>query len=445
MKATNYVIDVLGDFAEYSTISGDITLIPNNKYIVDTSASPSILTLPTANSKDEIVIFDQKGTFDTNNCTITSSENINGSSNDLTLDLKGLKLTMMYSDSSEGWKVKSLDSKYIKNAEIDKSNLNDGYVLQYNAINQKIEFQSFVERTQSPVLSGPSTGTEQSEIQINIDNHDSNFTYDVNITSGSFTRSANIIYWTLPDVVDDETHTLSVTAEDTISGYEVSLPTNKQVTVERFDAITDETQVVENTGFNGFIEDGEDYSIGSVEALSDTAWVLTIPEYQDTGENDFEKFTPKMRVLTDSFNIDGSSTVDSLILDGNDTGIDDFYLKYSGDNLVEMIGNVSGISVQSGEIDSMGSEQVFNSGNTYEISAVMIDDTHICVSYQDNSNSDYGTSIIGTISGNSISWGSEQVFNSGDTNYTSAVRIDDTHICVSYSDQGNSDYGTSII
>jgi len=104
------------------------------------------------------------------------------------------------------------------------------------------------------------------------------------------------------------------------------------------------------------------------------------------------------------------------------------------------IGTVLGSNI------SWGTEQVFNSsGNTYYISAVVLDSTHICVSYQDNGNSYYGTSIIGTISGNNISWGSESVFNAGNTSNISAVLLDSTHICVSYIDYDNSQYGTSII
>ena len=94
---------------------------------------------------------------------------------------------------------------------------------------------------------------------------------------------------------------------------------------------------------------------------------------------------------------------------------------------------------------SYGSEYVFNSASTYDISVSALDSTHFVVGYQDSSNSYYGTAIIGTISGSTISYGSEYVFNQAKTSYISVSAIDSTHFVVGYCDRGNSDYGTAII
>ena len=90
-------------------------------------------------------------------------------------------------------------------------------------------------------------------------------------------------------------------------------------------------------------------------------------------------------------------------------------------------------------------ESVFNSGSTYYISSVALDSTHVMISYRDASNSSYGTSIIGTINGTSITWGNESVFNNGSTGEISPVVLDSTHVMVNYKDGGNSYYGTSQI
>jgi len=103
------------------------------------------------------------------------------------------------------------------------------------------------------------------------------------------------------------------------------------------------------------------------------------------------------------------------------------------------IGTISGTSI------TWGSESVFNTATTTYISSAMLDSTHVLVSYRDSGNSSYGTSIIGTISGTSIAFGSESIFNSAYTSYTSSVMLDSTHVLVSYKDNGNSDYGTSIV
>jgi hypothetical protein len=94
---------------------------------------------------------------------------------------------------------------------------------------------------------------------------------------------------------------------------------------------------------------------------------------------------------------------------------------------------------------SYGSEYVFNSASTYSISISALDSTHFVVGYQDDGNSKYGTAIIGTISGSTISYGSEYVFNQASTSYISVSALDSTHFVVGYCDGGNSDYGTAII
>jgi hypothetical protein len=103
-------------------------------------------------------------------------------------------------------------------------------------------------------------------------------------------------------------------------------------------------------------------------------------------------------------------------------------------------------TISNGDVITFGSEYVFNSAQTEYISSAMIDSTHVMISYRDVGNSGgYGTSIVGTINGTSITLGSEYVFNSANTSYTSSVMIDSTHAMVSYRDHGNSFYGTSCI
>jgi len=108
-----------------------------------------------------------------------------------------------------------------------------------------------------------------------------------------------------------------------------------------------------------------------------------------------------------------------------------------------IVGTVSGTSI------SYGSEAVFNSGSSYYTSISFDPNTtgKFVVAYDDDANSDYGTAIVGTVSGTSISFGSEYVFNSGSTDYTS-VSFDPNaagKFVVAYRDVGNSGYGTAIV
>ena len=105
-----------------------------------------------------------------------------------------------------------------------------------------------------------------------------------------------------------------------------------------------------------------------------------------------------------------------------------------------IVGTVSGNSI------TFGSEVVFNSATTIASIDIACDTINekIIIAYSDGGNSSYGTAIVGTVSGNSITFGSEVVFNSATTTYTS-VTCDNTNgkTVVVYSDGANSGYLTA--
>ena len=105
-----------------------------------------------------------------------------------------------------------------------------------------------------------------------------------------------------------------------------------------------------------------------------------------------------------------------------------------------IVGTVSGTSI------SFGSAVAFESGATNQISTIYDSDAQkIVIAYQDDDNSDYGTAIVGTVSGTSISFGTAVAFESAATNYAQAVYDTSAKkVVITYSDGGNSDYGTVI-
>ena len=107
------------------------------------------------------------------------------------------------------------------------------------------------------------------------------------------------------------------------------------------------------------------------------------------------------------------------------------------------VGTVSGTSI------SYGSEVVFNAGNTgyCSLSFDPSNSDKFAVAYVDFGNSFYGTAIVGTVSGTSISYGSEYVFNAGTTQFTSLSFDPNTanKFVVSYQDYSNSSYGTAVV
>jgi hypothetical protein len=106
------------------------------------------------------------------------------------------------------------------------------------------------------------------------------------------------------------------------------------------------------------------------------------------------------------------------------------------------VGTVSGTSI------SYGGQYIYNTGVTgpHINSAYDVASDRIVVAYQDQGNSSYGTACVGSISGTAITWGSETVFNSGTTdNIYTSYDPSSQKVIIAYRDQGNSSYGTAIV
>lgn len=110
-----------------------------------------------------------------------------------------------------------------------------------------------------------------------------------------------------------------------------------------------------------------------------------------------------------------------------------------------VVGTISGTSI------SFGSPVVFRSALLYSGSNETTHATHIggkiVICYADSGNSGHGYAIVGTVSGTSISFGTQVVFNSAATFEGAVVCTDTTNnkVIVAYRDEGNSNYGTAIV
>jgi len=104
-----------------------------------------------------------------------------------------------------------------------------------------------------------------------------------------------------------------------------------------------------------------------------------------------------------------------------------------------VVGTVSGMSI------SFGTPVVFNSGTTSQ-TATTYDSVNnkIVIAYRDNTNSNFGTAIVGTVSGTSISFGTPVVFESALTMYTQAV-YDSSNNKVVLAFYGTSNQGRSVV
>jgi len=109
-----------------------------------------------------------------------------------------------------------------------------------------------------------------------------------------------------------------------------------------------------------------------------------------------------------------------------------------------IVGTVSGTSI------SFGSEATITT-NTTGVSTTTTFDSNsnkVVVFYRDDGNSEYGTAAVGTVSGTSISFGTPVVFESASTGIVQSSSTFDTSAnktVVAYRDVGNSSHGTAIV
>lgn len=104
--------------------------------------------------------------------------------------------------------------------------------------------------------------------------------------------------------------------------------------------------------------------------------------------------------------------------------------------------NVRVLSV-SGTSITVGSEFVFNASTMGEMSVVALNENKALVAYRDGANSSCGTARVLNISGTSITAGEEVVFESSKTFDVVAATLSEDKVLVIYYDNSNSNYGTS--
>ena len=99
--------------------------------------------------------------------------------------------------------------------------------------------------------------------------------------------------------------------------------------------------------------------------------------------------------------------------------------------------------------DSFGSAVIFNAGSTaYAYIGVTYDSNSnkIVIAYRDEANSNYGTAVVGTVSGTSISFGTAVAFSSSTAAFMTLTFDSNLNkVVIAYQDVGNSNYGTAIV
>jgi len=93
----------------WTIVSGtSVNCVKNNGYLIDATSNDVLLHLPTSPSEGDLVGFcDFKNMAETNTITISGSNNIEGDSATLNLNVNGAGFNLVYTDSSRGWEVVS--------------------------------------------------------------------------------------------------------------------------------------------------------------------------------------------------------------------------------------------------------------------------------------------------------------------------------------------------
>ena len=149
-----------------------------------------------------------------------------------------------------------------------------------------------------------------------------------------------------------------------------------------------------------------------------------------------------MTTLSELFPVGGGGNTSDFVASGTLPNGSPVILKANGQ--VEVVSGSGG-----SQSIPLGSEVVYNSGTSYDNMFAFDpgNSGRFVVVYTDGGNSFYGTAIAGLISGSSISFGSEVVFNAAQINGVSIDFDPNTagKFCVVYMDEGNSNAGAAII
>ena len=106
-----------------------------------------------------------------------------------------------------------------------------------------------------------------------------------------------------------------------------------------------------------------------------------------------------------------------------------------------IVGTVSGTSISFGTAVVFAASNIDDIANTFDSNS-----NKVVIAYSNLDNSYYGTAIVGTVSGTSISFGTAVVFGSSDiSNIQLAFDTNSNKVVIAYRDITNSQYGYAII
>jgi len=256
-------------------------------------------------------------------------------------------------------------------------------------------------------------------------------TFDTNSNKAVFTyRSGSNSYGTAVVVQNVSTST-NLTAENYIG-------MSQGVVTETSEVVG--TESVFDTTTNGILDSVSVYDPDTQKTIiayadRDNGDAVTAVVATVTGTS-LSFGTPVVADTTDAeqLAIAYDTTNDKVVITYRDTGNSNYG--------TSVVGTVSGTSI------TFGTPVVFHNASTSGRSAITFDENagKIVIAYTDNANSNYGTGVVGTVSGNSISYGTETVFRSQTvTDTAAAYDANAQKVVIVFRDGGNLNRGTGIV
>lgn len=192
-----------GGFNYVYTSANTYTATSNDYIAADSSNNAIVITLPASPSTYDIVtVIDYNNSFSTNNVTIDrNGSTIEGTAANTTISFSNREYTFLYLNSD--WKIYSKEAL--------------GGI------------------TSERYLTGPTTGNEVTEINLNISGWQVGDTYTISVTGGDYRQINDLVIWTLPAVSTDTVHTMTLTL---VGGgtyehdaYVVNIPTTTDTSI----------------------------------------------------------------------------------------------------------------------------------------------------------------------------------------------------------------------
>jgi len=186
-----------------------------------------------------------------------------------------------------------------------------------------------------------------------------------------------------------------------------------------------------------------------LSAAYDTTNDKVLIAYSDIGN--LQKGTAIVGTVSGStINFGSAEVFESGAVNFTATGFDPsegrFLIAYrdAGDNNKgkAVVATISGTSV------NFSSVYVFNSAGNTPYNSIVYDTPsgNMVITYTDSANNQYGTSVVATIDGASVSFGTPVVFASASTGWVNSVYDSNAEkVFIGFEDQGNGDYPTGIV